>query len=157
MEPLDVSVEVTAPIWRVYQNWLRLERFPVFFPSVKEARWISKNRLFWREEHGGGEYSSTFEINFLPSENGLTWRSLSGPPNTGRALCNALPGGVTRLTLRVWYIPDQMSRADAESIVERHRAYLLAFKRFVEGRANEVFASSGGTGGLLGAGKLQRG
>jgi len=131
MESLTVSAEVDAPIWRVFQNWRRLERFPEFMPSVRESRWLSKTRLHWKEVVGADEYAATFEVITNLRENSVTWRSLAGPDNSGRATCEALPNGRTRLALTVSFKPDAASN-DPEEMRRRHEEYLAGFKRFVE-------------------------
>jgi uncharacterized membrane protein len=130
-QKVNVSCEVNEPIWRVYQNWKRLDRFPSFVPSVKEARWLSRNRLYWREEHDGADYESTYAITLHLRENGLEWQSLSGPESSGTARCEALPRGGSRLTLSIDYVPDAESQSPA-SVRGRHERYLRAFKAFVE-------------------------
>jgi uncharacterized membrane protein len=133
---LSFSLHVDAPIWRVYRNWKRLERFPAFLPSVREARWLAKDRLYWREEYGGTEYETTFRIVTDERANTLTWQSLTGPDNSGSALCEAQQGGGTLITLTIRYSPDTLFQA-AEAIGARHRRYLQSFRAFVEGTVGE--------------------
>jgi uncharacterized membrane protein len=122
---------VDAPIWRVYRNWKRLDKFPAFVPSVREARWLAKDRLYWREEYGGTEYETTFRIVTDERDNSLTWHSLTGPENSGSAVCEPQQGGGTLITLTIRYAPDTQFQA-AEAIGARHRRYLQSFRDFVE-------------------------
>ncbi len=133
-ESISVSAVIEAPIWRVYQNWRRFERFPLFVPTVREARWLSKDQLYWREEHEGKEYVSTFQVTMKLSESSLSWRSLSGPESSGAAVVEAQPGGWSRVTLTVDFVPDTETQR-AEAVRARHREFLAAFKRFVESSA----------------------
>jgi uncharacterized membrane protein len=133
-ETITVSAQIDAPIWRVYQNWKRLERFPAFVPTVREARWLSKTRLFWREEHEGQEYESTFEITLQLEENSLSWRNLSGPECSGTAVCEAQREGGTRVTLTIHFVPDELIQLPT-AVRARHLAFLKAFKKFVEASA----------------------
>ncbi len=128
---ISFSIEVAAPIWRVYRNWKRLERFADFTPSVREARWLARDRLYWREAYGGKEYESTFAIVMDERNNRLTWQSLSGPESAGSAVCQAQQGGGTMITLTVQYAPHTQFQA-AEAVGARHRRYLKCFKEFVE-------------------------
>jgi uncharacterized membrane protein len=130
---LSVSVLVRAPIWRVYQNWRRLERFPTFVPSVREARWLTKDRLYWREAYLGEEYESTFAITMLENENSLQWQSLTGPESSGTAKCEARPFGHTCINLTVNYAPDAPLQ-QTTAVRRRHHEFLESFKRFVESK-----------------------
>jgi uncharacterized membrane protein len=132
-ESLTLTVAVAAPIWRVYQNWRRLEKFPSFVPAVREARWVSKSRLYWREEHDGQESESTFEVTVRENENSLSWRSLTGAQNSGITVCEPQPDGTTRITLTIEYDPDTSAQSPA-AVQKRHSAYLQAFKSMVEAK-----------------------
>lgn len=136
MSPTDsisLSERIDAPIWRVYQNWRRFERFPSFVPAVHEARWLSKNHLRWREEYEGHEFESTYEITLRLAESSLSWRSLSGPESAGTAHCEPQPDGKTLVTLTISYVPDDGAQSPT-AIEKRHRDFLTLFKQFVEAR-----------------------
>jgi uncharacterized membrane protein len=128
---ISFSIEVDAPVSRVYRYWKRLETFPRFNPSVREARWLAQDRLYWREEYGGQEYESTFAITMDERSNSLSWQSLTGPESAGSAVCEAQHSGSTRITLTIRYAPDTQFQA-AEAVGARHRRYLKSFKEFVE-------------------------
>ncbi len=134
-EEVVVSAAVNAPIWRVYQKWRRLEEFPSFVPSVREARWLSKSKLYWCEKVIELDYEATFEIRTDLRKNSLSWQSLTGPESTGDARCEALPGGGSRVTLTVQFTPDTETQ-EPEVVHQRHLAYLRAFKKYVEADAN---------------------
>lgn len=138
---LTFAAQIEAPIWRVFQNWKRLERFPNFVPTVLEARWLAPDRLFWREEYGGQVYESTYAITLRLNENSLSWRSLSGPASTGTALCEPHPRGTTRVTLTVHFTPDEGLQS-AAAIEKRHRDFLWSFKQFVEARGKGAGANT---------------
>ena len=133
-ETISVSAVIEAPIWRVYQNWRRFERFPSFVPAVKEARWLTKDRLYWREEHAGQEYEFTYEIKLTLSESSLSWRSLAGPQSSGTAVVQAQPGGWSRITLTMTFEPDDGIQSPPV-VLRRHREFLMSFKQFVEDHA----------------------
>ena len=137
---LSFSLHVDAPIWRVYRNWKRLERFPAFLPSVREARWLAKDRLYWKEEYGGTEYETTFRIIIDERAHSLTWQSLTGPENSGSARCDAQPAGGTLLSLTIQYTPDPNFQT-AEAVSARQRRYLHSFKKFVEAKKGEVISN----------------
>ena len=128
---VTVSCEIAAPIWRVYLNWKRLERFPSFVPAVKEARWLERKRLYWREAHEGKQFESTFAIKTNLRENSLSWQSLSGPESSGSAQCEPLPDGGSRLTLWIEFVADAESQSPG-AVRSRHEAFVSAFKEFVE-------------------------
>jgi uncharacterized membrane protein len=134
MPSLLLMTEVAAPIWRVYQTWRRLETFPDFVPSVKQARWLSKSRLYWREEHDGKEHEAEFEVTLHLHENSLSWRSVSGAEHSGITRCEALPGAKTRMTMQVEFA----STSNPAHVRALHENYLQAFRRFAEARADHA-------------------
>jgi uncharacterized membrane protein len=133
-ETISVSAIVEAPIWRVYQNWRRFERFPSFVPAVREARWDGRERLYWREEYEGKEYELTYEVKLKLAESSLSWRSLSGPESSGTAVVEPQPMGWSRITLTVSFVPDDGIQSPA-AVQARHRGFLMSFKHFVEASA----------------------
>jgi uncharacterized membrane protein len=132
-QTISVSAVIEAPIWRVYQNWKRLDRFPAFVDSVKEARWLTPERLHWREEHKGIEHEIEYEVLTNTRESSLTWRSLTGPESSGSATIEPEPMGWSRITLNINFVPDSALQ-DPAAVRARHRDFLLSFKKYVESR-----------------------
>ena len=150
METIELSAEVNAPIWRVFQNWKRFESFPKFTKVIREVRQEGDNRLYWREEHAGREYEALFEITLQPKENSLQWRSISGANNSGTAGFEPLPNGRTRVTLKMDYEPDNDWQKPAV-MAKRLRAYLKGFTQFIEETVNAGIPSPRGPAGASSA------
>jgi uncharacterized membrane protein len=133
-QTISVSAVIEAPIWRVYQNWKRLDRFPAFVDSVKEARWLTPERLLWREVHKGVEHEIEYDVKLNVRESSLSWRSLTGPESSGTATIQPEPMGWSRITLEVTFVPDSALQ-DPAAVRARHRDFLLSFKKYVESKA----------------------
>src|SRR3954464_4922865 len=88
-----LTAELAAPIWRVYQTWRRLDRFPSFVPFVRVANWTEPERLSWCEEHNGKAYKWTYCVKTDPGSNSVSWASLTGAENSGSVQCEPLPDG----------------------------------------------------------------
>lgn len=126
-----LSIEVEAPIWRVYHNWRRLDQFPKFVPFVHSAEWRGDQRLYWCEEHEGQSYAWDYAITTDVSKNSVSWVSLSGPENFGAVVCEPLAGGRSRLTMTVSFVPDQALQTPA-AMEHRHAAFLRSFRGALE-------------------------
>jgi uncharacterized membrane protein len=97
------SIEVEAPVWRVYEAWSHPERFAEFMPDIHQVMSDGQNRFRW--EARGPEGKSVHWITRL-TENIpnrlIAWRSVSGEVDqTCEVEMEALSPLHTRLTMRM--------------------------------------------------------
>jgi uncharacterized membrane protein len=140
MESVEKSMVVEGAIWRVFAQWRRLENFPKYIASVREVRWLEKDRLFWREaDSDGREHTFTFQIQFDLAQCRITWQSLSGESNRGEMRFEPQPGSRTLLIVRMHFAPNEGLQRPA-TVAQRLESYLLGFKKFVEAKNVKVNA-----------------
>lgn len=131
MQNVETSIELNAPIWRVFQNWKRYDFVPRFVPNVREVRYVEANLLYWRESHAGQEHEMTFEITPDLQKNSIAWKAMSGPENCGTVIFEPRPDGATRITLRMNYDPDA-GWHDPAAVTKRLQSYLRGIKKFID-------------------------
>jgi hypothetical protein len=106
MGAITHSIEVNAPLERVYDQWTQFEEFPRFMEAVDEVRQVGLNQLFWKAKIAGKERQWEAEISEqIPNER-IAWQSVSGTPSRGAVTFAALDGFRTRVTLTMEYEPE---------------------------------------------------
>jgi len=62
MGAITHSIEVNAPLQRVYDQWTQFEEFPRFMEGLDEVRQVGVNQLFWKAKIAGIEKQWEAEI-----------------------------------------------------------------------------------------------
>lgn len=107
---IDVSkaIQVQAPVRDVFAFWQAFENFPRFMTHVREVRRTSDGCFHWRVEGpAGASFEWDAEITQMVPNRLLAWKSVGSPlvENTGLVRFDELPGGATRVTVRLSYHP----------------------------------------------------
>ena len=97
------SIEVEVPIRTAYNQWTQFEEFPNFMKDVEEVRQIDDTHLYWRAIVAGKSVEWTSEITMQIPDRRISWRSTSGPPNSGAVMFDRVTDHRTRVTLRMSY------------------------------------------------------
>jgi uncharacterized membrane protein len=105
---IQKSIEVAAPVERVFALWSRLENFPLFMRHVREVKKVGEGRYRWRVDGPGGvpfEWEGTI-TQLLPNRL-LAWKSTTGAAvrNAGSVRFEAESPEMTRLHVRLSYNP----------------------------------------------------
>ncbi len=72
------TIEVTAPLREVYDQWTQFEEFPRFMDGVEEVRQLDDRLCHWRTKVAGATREFDTEIvDQLPDER-IAWRTVGG-------------------------------------------------------------------------------
>ena len=135
------SIDVTAPVSTVYNQWTQFEEFPRFMEGVKSVTQADDTHLHWVAEVAGKEKEWDAEITEQHPDERVAWRAVSGAENAGVVTFHRIDDETTRVTLQL--------DADPEGIVEnvgtalgflerRVKGDLERFKEFLEKRGSET-------------------
>jgi hypothetical protein len=135
------SIDVTAPLKAVYNQWTQFEDFPRFMEGVVEIRQQGPRTLFWRANVGGKDKHWEAEILEQIPDTRIVWESIDGSQNRGMIAFEALDPERTRITLTMEYEPEGfIERAgDALGIPSGQvEGDLKRFRDFIEKRKMET-------------------
>jgi uncharacterized membrane protein len=107
---IDVTktIAVHAPVREVFDYFTAFENFPRFMQHVRDLRRLEGDRWHWKVEGPGG---LSFEWDAIVTRRVdgeyVSWKSTEAAAvqNRGEARFEALPDGVTRLTIHLAYEP----------------------------------------------------
>ena len=144
------SIEIDVPISTAYNQWTQFEEFPRFMKDVEEVRQIDDTHLHWRANIAGKPVEWNSEITTQIPDRRISWRSTSGPPNSGAVTFDRVTDHRTRVTLRMSYrapgiaekVGDALGVVRAELSGNLHR-----FADFIQDRQRETGAWRGTVGG----------
>src|SRR3984957_13547892 len=135
------SIDVSAPLKAVYNQWTQFEDFPRFMEGVVEIRQQGPRTLFWRANVGGKDKHWEAEILEQVPDTRIVWESLDGAQNRGMIAFEALDPERTRVILTMEYEPEGfLERAgDALGIPSGQvEGDLKRFRDFIEKRKMET-------------------
>ena len=149
------SIEVDVPISTAYNQWTQFEEFPNFMRDVEEVRQIDDTHLHWRANIAGQPVEWDSEITTQIPDRRISWRSTSGPPNSGAVTFDRVTDNRTRVTLRMSYrapgiaekVGDALGLVRAELSGNLHR-----FADFIQSRRHETGAWRGTVAGSVSGG-----
>jgi uncharacterized membrane protein len=105
---IQKTLNIQAPVERVYAFWTNYQNFPRFMTHLKEVRDLGNNRSHWVAAGPAGvPVSWDAEIIEKIENKVLSWRSVPGSQvNTrGSVRFDPNPDGGTRITVRMSYTP----------------------------------------------------
>jgi uncharacterized membrane protein len=140
------EVDVNVPVRVAYDQFTQFEDFPRFMDSVHEVRQLDDKRLHWRASVFGKDIEWDAEIIEQIPDTKIAWRSTSGTPNGGAVTFKSLARARTRVTLEMYYEPQDGIEAvgDALGAVRMEaRGNLKKFKEMIEMRGQESGAWRG--------------
>jgi uncharacterized membrane protein len=146
MQMIERSIEVNAPISKVYNQWTQFESFPQFMQGIEEVRQIDEKHLHWKANILGKEEEWEAEIHEQVPDQKIAWRSVSGVAQTGIVTFRAKGADVTEITLVMHYEPHGFLERTADLLgvtTTRIRSDLERFKEFIESREAETGAWRG--------------
>jgi hypothetical protein len=135
------SIDVTAPLKAVYNQWTQFEDFPRFMEGVVEIRQQGPRTLFWRANVAGKDKHWEAEILEQVPDTRIVWESIDGTQNRGMIAFEALDPERTRVILTMEYEPEGLlERAgDALGIPSGQvEGDLKRFRDFIEKRKTET-------------------
>jgi uncharacterized membrane protein len=141
MQTIEKSIEVDAPIKQVYNQWTQFEDFPRFMEGVEEVRQTDDKHLHWVAKVGGRKKEWDAEIVEQVPDERISWRSISGTPNSGVVHFRPTDHEHTQITLKLSYEPETMMEKIGGALgvtSGRVEADLRHFKDFIQQRATET-------------------
>ena len=114
MESVEKSIEVDAPVSKVYNQWTQFEEFPRFMEGVAEVRQLDDKRLHWVAEISGKRKEWNAEIFEQIPDQRIAWRSTTGAKNSGMVNFYPLGEERTRVTLKLNYDPEGVMESVGE-------------------------------------------
>jgi uncharacterized membrane protein len=102
------TINVDAPVERLYELWSQGETFPRFMEHVLSVHRCSADRWSWTVAGPAGlPVHWEAEVTMRDPNRAIAWRSVSGSiiPNAGIVRFDANPDGSTRIDLRMTYAP----------------------------------------------------
>jgi uncharacterized membrane protein len=120
MKTIEKSIEVDAPVERVYDEWTHFEEFPRFMEGVEKVTRTDRTHLHWVARIAGKPQEWDAEITENVPDERISWRSTRGARNAGSVMFQPRAGH-TMITLRLDYEPrGAMEMAgDAMGLVSR--------------------------------------
>ncbi|MET9954063.1 SRPBCC family protein [Streptomyces sp. NPDC006339] len=132
------TIEVTAPLREVYDQWTQFEEFPRFMDGVEEVRQLDDRHCHWRTKVAGVTREFDTEIvDQLPDER-ISWRTVEGDiKQKGVVTFQRVDDTHTRVSLAMDVEPQSMvdKAGTALGVVDsRVEGDLHRFKEYMEDR-----------------------
>src|SRR5438552_4046284 len=146
METIEKTVEVEAPVAKVYNQWTQFEEFPQFMEGVEQVKQLDDKHLHWVAKVGGKQKEWDAEILEQVPDERIAWRSTSGAPNSGIVQFRPKGHNHTLVTLQMNYEPAGATEnvGDALGLVSRRiECDLKRFRDFIQRRTTETGAWRG--------------
>jgi uncharacterized membrane protein len=137
MEHIEKTIEVEAPVNKVYDQWTQFEDFPEFMEGIEEVRKLDERHLHWVAEIGGKKREWDAEIYEQVPGQKVAWRSTSGSHNGGTVEFQPRANNRTQVTLKMDYEPERTleKTGDAVGAVSRRvEGDLERFRELVESK-----------------------
>ena len=83
METIEKTIEIDAPVSKVYNQWTQFEDFPRFMEGVERVTQIDDSHLHWVAEVGGKTKEWDAEIVVQIPDQRIAWQSTSGVTTAG--------------------------------------------------------------------------
>jgi uncharacterized membrane protein len=141
MQTIEKSIEVDAPIDKVYNQWTQFEEFPRFMEGVKQVQQMDDKHLHWIATVAGKTKEWDAEIVEQVRDDRIAWRSISGTPNSGVVHFLPLDQNHTMVTLRMSYEPQSTMERIGSAMglfSGRVESDLRHFKEFIQERGTET-------------------
>ena len=143
---VEKSIEVQAPLNRVYNQWTQFEDFPKFMQGIERVQQFDDKRLHWVAEIGGKRKEWDAEIFEQVPDQKIAWRSTSGAPNAGIVSFRPIAPNLTHVTVRMEYDPEgaiENLGAALGAVGMRIEGDLKRFRDFIQSRIQETGAWRG--------------
>jgi carbon monoxide dehydrogenase subunit G len=143
---VEKSIEVEAPLQRVYNQWTQFEQFPQFMGGVEEVKQLSDTSLHWVAKIAGVKREWDAAIVEQVPDRKVAWAATTGATNAGSVYFESLGTNRTGVRLVLEYDPEGFVEkvGDRLNIVSRQAQNdLEKFKEFIESSESETGAWRG--------------
>lgn len=140
---VEGSIEVEAPVQRVYEYWRNLENLPQFMANVEEVRATGPDTTHWVVK---GPLGAKLEFDARTTQDrpneAIGWNTVDGQVETsGQVRFREAPGNRTRIEVQMnyWDAPGGKAGEVASRVVANPKVMmeqdLRNFKDIIEGKA----------------------
>src|SRR2546430_10529767 len=146
MESILKSIEVEAPVRKVYNQWTQFEQFPRFMEGVERVIQVDDKYLHWVAEVAGETKEWDAEIVDQVPDERISWRSTSGARNSGVVKFRSIDEKHTEVCLEIFYETEGAveKTGDVLGVLSRRvQGDLERFRDFIEDRRSETGAWRG--------------
>ncbi len=146
MTSVTKSIDVDAPIERVYNQWTQFETFPQFMSGVDRIVQLDDRRQHWTVKVGGVEREFDTEVTEQHPEERIAWKSTDGTTHAGVITFHKLSPEQTKLTVQLDWDPSGFVETAGAALGADDRQVvgdLKRFKEFIEDRSTETGAWRG--------------
>ncbi len=126
------TIDVDAPISRVYNMWTQFESFPVFMRGVERIDQRTDTDLHWKVKVGGVEREFDATITEQQPDERIAWRSTSGEEHAGVVTFHQLSPDQTRVALQLDWDPQGFVEKAGEVLQVDDLQISADLKRFKE-------------------------
>ena len=101
MSTIEQSIEVSAPVRPVYNQWTQFEEFPRFMEGVEEIRQLDPTHTHWKTKVGGVEREFDAEITEQVPDQRIAWKATEGKGISGVVTFHRIDDGRTRIMVQM--------------------------------------------------------
>lgn len=105
MSKVNDTIDVNAPIRRVYTLWTQFKYFPTFMHGVERIEQRSETDLYWKVKVGGVERDFDAVVTEQVPDERVAWRSIDGETHAGVVFFHQLSPDRTRVTVELDWKP----------------------------------------------------
>ena len=146
MSSITESVDVSAPLSMVYNQWTQFEKFPDFMEGVEQITQIDDTHLRWKIKVGPVTREFDATITEQHPDQRVAWKSDDGPNHAGVITFHRIDDETTRVTAQMDIDPEGFVETVADKLgVLGHRVKgdMNRFKEVMETRTAETGAWRG--------------
>lgn len=139
MTSIEQSIEVSAPIRTVYNQWTQFETFPKFMSHVDAVEQLDDTHLKWTASIAGKTEEWTAEVTEQHPDERVAWKSTSGAEHAGVVTFHRIDDSSTKVMLQLDAEPHTLVEkiGDKLGVLDRQaKGDLERFKAFIEERGN---------------------
>lgn len=150
MPTVEKTIEVNAPLDRVYNEWTNFENFPTFMENVKEVRRVGPDLTHWVVETAGTKTEWDAQTT-VEERRRIAWNARGEAGQSGEVTFDDLGPNKTRVNVKIDYKLDSKVKETGAKVLGIDDAIvkndLQRFKDFIEG--GRMGGTMGGTTGRL--------
>ena len=146
MPTIEQSIEVTAPVSTVYNQWTQFEKFPEFMEGVESVTQLDDSHLRWVAEIAGKRHEWKAEVSEQRPDERVAWHAVDGKQNAGVVTFHRIDDNKTKVMVQMDWEPEGAVEKTGAAIGAddaRVRGDLERFKELIESRGEESGAWRG--------------
>ena len=100
------TIDVDAPISRVYNLWTQFESFPTFMSGVERIDQLTDTQLHWKVKIAGVEREFDATVTEQVPDERVAWKSVDGEEHAGVVTFHRLDSDRTRVAVQLDWEPE---------------------------------------------------